>query len=611
MNQDRIRRISQFVWLGYIASIFLLVIVLIGVSSADRNNAQYYWTELREVNHATVLIEGQPPLEVELPYRIDSVLPGDKITVLSEAYTLIYDNVLFRVNGASLDIYVDDVLFFATGQPNTYPWFQGTPSPQISMLDLPTTDGIKQFRFEYTVGQVVTSIELSEFFVGDSPILFIHMLQKNMPTFIMAFAMFMAGLVLLTVSLMSMRTTSAAAAIAWLGFGCLAFGLWNMCANDLAVYFIPLRASVYTLTHIAMLAVISPLTIFYRRVLDRPDSISLRAVSASASVLALSTMSLHLTGAMPFAVTGSVIRLFVPAAMIVLGALIVRYYLKTREDMSRRISTPSVILAVFSCLDIISVMLGRANGNTWLQVGFIVFTVWMSIFGGNFVNQRFNTARQSERLAIEVEAMTANLQKQRELSQRFTETAEQVRAMRHDMRHQLSALRGYIMQGQNSEALSYIDQLEQSAPSYNLLMLTDNFAVNAVISFYLAIAEANDITTDLQMVVPADLGQVNESDLSIIFGNLFENAIEASLYLPKEQRAIKIRSQVVKGVLTITVDNVFDGAYEASGGVFYSRKRTGKGIGISSVQTIVDRYDGTMKIDIANNQFMVSLMIKL
>jgi sensor histidine kinase regulating citrate/malate metabolism len=207
--------------------------------------------------------------------------------------------------------------------------------------------------------------------------------------------------------------------------------------------------------------------------------------------------------------------------------------------------------------------------------------------------------------------MSANLEKQRELYQRFNETAEQTRRMRHDMRHQLSAIRGLVEADQNDEALQYIDELEQGTPSVSQLVLTENFVVNAVVSYYLAIATDKGISTDLQLAVPTDLGRVNESDMSIIFGNLFENAIEASLYLPEEQRAIKMRSMVVGNNLTLTVDNAFDGNYEARDGVFYSRKRTGRGVGLSSVQSIVERYDGSMKIEIANNQFMVSLMVKL
>jgi signal transduction histidine kinase len=605
------RKVGQAFWSIFAVLLTLMVVVLIGASAAQRNNVTYHWTEMRVVNRAVVQINDQIPFEASLPYLVENANPGDVIVVTSEVDTAIYDNMLFRVNGASLNIYIDEQLYLSTGQPNSYPGFQRTPSPQISMLDLPTVDSVKLFRFECTVGDVIHRLELSEFYVGDTAIIFINMLRNSGLSFMVAFMLLLAGVVLMAVSIMSIRATSAASAMVWLGLSCLFFGLWNLTANDLAVYFVPLRALIYTVSHVSMLLIISPMTVFYRRILDRPGSMALRSVNVVAAMLAFTTIGLHLSGVYCFAQSSLVMRLSVPLALVVLGAFLLVETVSLRDETARSLLVPATILAACAGFDALHLLLSQRSDNTWLLVGFLIFTVWMSIFGGRYVNQRFETALQSERLAIEVDAMSASLEKQRDLYQRFHETVEQTRRMRHDMRHQLSAIRGLVEADQNDDALQYIDELEQNTPSVSQLVLTENFVVNAVVSYYLAIATDSGIATDLQLAVPTDLGRINESDMSIVFGNLFENAIEASLHLPEEQRAIKMRSMVIGNNLTLTIDNAFDGNYEARDGVFYSRKRTGRGLGLSSVQSIVERYDGSMKIEIANNQFMVSLMVKL
>ena len=612
-NQNQVSKVTNAIRLVYLLAMAFLVTVLFGISLADRNNVRYYWTELHEVNKATVTINGQTAPDVELPHVVRPVRAGDRITLVTSAETILYDNLLFKVSGASLDIYIDDVLYLSTGQPDTYPSFQRTPSPQITMIDLPTESGLKEFRLEYVISDAADSIELSEFYIGDSATLFIHMLRVNGLTFLISLALLIAGVTLTFISLMSIRATSVAIAMVWLGLSCLAFGVWNVSANDLTVYFLPVRSLVYSLGYVGMLAVVSPLTVFYRRVLGRPRALAFRLVGTSAELLALLAMVSHLSGVMPFVVTGRVIRPFVSLSLIAIGVLLIIDFFKLHEELARRLLQPTMLLSFFALLDLCqTILIGfRPVGSGFLQAGFLAFTVWMMVLGGDLVNQRFKRARQSERLGIEVEALANNLEKQRELYQRLSESSEQVRMMRHDMRHQLSALRGYIEAGDNNGAVAYLNQLDLDTPSFAQLMLTDNFAVNAVVSHYLLKAEANGIDTDLRLTVPSDLGRVNESDMGIIFGNLFENAIEASMYLPENQRVIRMRSQVVKNRLTLTVDNAFDGNYESRDGVFYSRKRTGKGIGLSSVQTIVERYDGSMKIEIANNQFMVSLMVKL
>jgi signal transduction histidine kinase len=641
---ENIRRLSQFFRLAYNLIIGLLIIILVGASAADRYNVHYYWTALREISQATVTVNDQESFEIELPCVVDSVKVGDKVTVSFEAEVVSFDNLLFHVTGASLDIYIDDALIYQTGQQNTYPRFQKTPAPQISMLDLPITGDTEsgsdelspddfppgelplgrsgsvvyttgrpvRFRFEYTVAPATSQLRISRFHIGDTAILFLFMLRVNSLSFIMAFVIFMAGLVLAGIALISIRATSAAVPMFWLGVGCLAFGLWQLISNELSIYFIPLHSLVYTLAYLSMLAVSPAMTIFYRRILERPRSWVLRTLDCLSAVLALSTVALHLSGTAPFAVTGGLIRAFVPTVFVVLGGFVLIESTVLHDQLTKNLTVPAMVLAGCTLVDLFDLLVfgGVLSGLT-LRIGFMFFTVWMAIFGARHVNQRLETARQSERLAIELETITNTLEKQREHYHSLSETSEQIRVMRHDMRHQLSVLRGYLGAGDTNGALAYIDLLDQSTPSYAQMMLTDNFAVNAVISHYLTMAAENDISTDLQLVVPADLGQISENDMSIIFGNLFENAIEASLYLPEEQRVIRMRSRVVGKNLTLTVDNAFDGNYDARGGVFYSRKRTGRGIGLTSVQTIVERYQGSMKIEAANNQFMVSLMVRM
>jgi sensor histidine kinase YesM len=438
------------------------------------------------------------------------------------------------------------------------------------------------------------------------------MIAQHSFTLAISIMLLIIGISLATISLMAARATSAAIAMAWLGTSCLAFGIWDFSSNQLALYMLPMHSLLYTLSYVGMLSVVSPLTAFYRKVTDQPDSIALRSISAVAALLALSAILMHLLGIIPFATSGVVIRPFVPLALIALGLVILVEYLQLRESTVKSLVAPALLLALFAIADLVNLLLIRhPGGDRILQVGFLIFTGWMVVFGGNFVRQRFEMARQSRQLSIEVDTMASNLEKQRELYQQLSESSEQVRAMRHDFRHQLSALHGFLEEGNLKGAVDYIEQLEEYTPSFARMTLTDNFAINAVVSHYLLLAQSNNIDTDLQLVVPTDLGQVSDSDLSIIFGNLFENAIEASLYLPEEQRVIRMRCQVVKSNLTLIVDNAFDGNYESRGGVFYSRKRTGRGIGLSSVRTIVERYQGSMKVEVANGQFMVSLMIKL
>jgi signal transduction histidine kinase len=611
LSRQRLKQISLGIWLVYFVALAGLGVVLVGTAAADRNNVNYHWTQMRTVVVAS-LEDGDKTSPVGLPHIAQGLEPGQSLTLSFAAETSLHDNLMFKVTGASLRVFIDDRLYLSTGQPDTYPAYQQTPSPEVIMLALPNTEGVKHFRLEYTVAEAVDTLSMPELYIGDSTVLFIQLLSDHSLTLAMSMMLLLGGAVLIGIALLAMRSIPSALTLVWLGISCLAFGLWNISSNDLAVYLMPLQSLLYSLSYIGMLAVVSPLTALYRTVLDRPSSLVLKALSAMAAGLALIAVALHLSGAWPFAISGRYIRAFVPFSLIVLGAFITYEYWRLRDPYARRLIAPTLLLSLFSAADLVFMaLLPGSAGNGILLLGFMLFTAWMIVFGMRYVDQAFEQARQSEQLAVEVDALASNLEKQRDLYLRLSDSAEQIRRMRHDMRHQLSALRGYLEAGDSSGAIDYIEQIEPNSANIAQMMLTDNFTVNAVVNHYQALADANQIQTDLMLVVPADLGRISESDMSIIFGNLFENAIEASLYLPEDRRVIRMRSQVVKKNLTITVDNAFDGVFDARGGVFYSRKRTGKGIGLSSVHSIVERYDGTIKVEVANGQFMVSLMVRM
>jgi sensor histidine kinase regulating citrate/malate metabolism len=327
-------------------------------------------------------------------------------------------------------------------------------------------------------------------------------------------------------------------------------------------------------------------------------------------IFAIIALALHLAGKIPFAISGEYIRILNVLGLVSMLFLIVYEHLGIRNRLASQLLPPAIIFTVLAIVDILNnLYLNWLAGNAFLQIGLLIFTIWVSVFAWRVVVQNFDRAQKAEELALEVATMGSNLEKQRSLYSRLTEVTESVRTMRHDLRHQLSALRAYLLEGDNQGALEYLNKLDNNNPNFQKLLISDNFAVNAVVSHYMSMAEEDEIQCDIQLVVPAEVGRIDDNDLAIIFGNLYENAIDASMYLQPSKRFIKMRSQVAGKKLTMTIDNTFDGAYRQEDGHFLSRKHFGRGIGLSSVRTIVERYDGSIKVEAANGVFMVSLYV--
>ncbi len=74
---------------------------------------------------------------------------------------------------------------------------------------------------------------------------------------------------------------------------------------------------------------------------------------------------------------------------------------------------------------------------------------------------------------------------------------------------------------------------------------------------------------------------------------------------------IKINSKLFEKLLTITVDNSFNGVFKRDGDVFLSSKREGTGIGLSSVRAVVEKHSGMCKFEVQDNVFMASVCVKV
>lgn len=189
------------------------------------------------------------------------------------------------------------------------------------------------------------------------------------------------------------------------------------------------------------------------------------------------------------------------------------------------------------------------------------------------------------------------------------ERIEQARAARHDLRHHISVIDAHLQTGDTAGLHKYIEDYKSTLPVSNELTLCENYAVNAIVLHYMQAARAKGIEVSAELTVPQEAG-IAGTDLCIVFGNCLENAIEACERMDGGRKFIRIKSEFRGAVLVILVDNSFDGTARRDGKAFLSSKRSGRGIGVTSVQAVVKKYNGTVKFEPDGTVFRVSVMLQ-
>ena len=98
----------------------------------------------------------------------------------------------------------------------------------------------------------------------------------------------------------------------------------------------------------------------------------------------------------------------------------------------------------------------------------------------------------------------------------------------------------------------------------------------------------------------------------MLFGNLIENATDACREESGDNRRIVIRAMTDEYTLCLGIDNTFTGTLKKDlGGVLFSSKHKGFGIGVESVKSIAEKYGGTYCAEVKDKMFMSSVLLNL
>ena len=124
-----------------------------------------------------------------------------------------------------------------------------------------------------------------------------------------------------------------------------------------------------------------------------------------------------------------------------------------------------------------------------------------------------------------------------------------------------------------------------------------------------SLARSKKIAVRADARIPVRLS-MSELDLCCIIGNLFDNAIEASMALPEEKRMIRVYMDMKGTQLYISFTN-FTAVRKLAkvGKRFRTTKGEGHGFGLMRIDNIVERLNGYLKRASEDGAFTTEILI--
>lgn len=139
-----------------------------------------------------------------------------------------------------------------------------------------------------------------------------------------------------------------------------------------------------------------------------------------------------------------------------------------------------------------------------------------------------------------------------------------------------------------------------------------NAVVDALIGSKTALAEMNEIMVDVDMAALPGL-QMTDRDLTVMIGNLYDNAIDANLKIPDvDKRFIHIKILFDGGNVLFMFENAtLEEKHTGNTDVWTTTKEDSSvhGFGIKNIDRIVQMYDGYCERDMKDHVFRCRIRI--
>ena len=180
--------------------------------------------------------------------------------------------------------------------------------------------------------------------------------------------------------------------------------------------------------------------------------------------------------------------------------------------------------------------------------------------------------------------------------------------LRHDILNHIEIIAGLI-RTDKEKALEYIESVTHNQlGQMKYFIKTDNDCFDAIANAKLAVCEKLNIKVQVR-VMNNTLNRLKNDEIGVIFGNLFDNAIDATKNSKEKRIEVDIQQQGKR--CSIIMQNSIDESVLQNNAELETTKQDKEfhGLGLKNIQRIVDNYGGMINFFEENSFFSCDILI--
>ena len=245
--------------------------------------------------------------------------------------------------------------------------------------------------------------------------------------------------------------------------------------------------------------------------------------------------------------------------------------------------------------------------GSWLAVQFIPMVSCLAFFAAVSLLQR--ESQIQNQLRHEYDLLSSQINQSKVHLSTLQRLNQDAVTLRHNMRHHLALLKGYLLNHDVPQALQYLDETEKEINAITPVKYCQNEVVNLIFSHYALRAKELSCTWKVDIRLPEQL-PLRDTELCVLLSNSLENAIHAVAELPVHERTIIVEIRPYQSRLLIKVENSCSAPVVLRDGLPES-SQPGHGYGVRSIAAIVQKHCGNILFTAQDCTFLLQAVIPL
>ena len=181
----------------------------------------------------------------------------------------------------------------------------------------------------------------------------------------------------------------------------------------------------------------------------------------------------------------------------------------------------------------------------------------------------------------------------------------------HNIKYYLKQISIYLEGKQYKKIADILSELQMGIHSEEKDIICSNHFLNSLLIDYREVAKRNNVQTDIFVEAGFKIEFMREGDTTSILGNLLDNAMEAAKECKSGKVSVALYMENGGSLAVCRIRNNFVGELKSEGIQLFTTKENPElhGIGLKSVNRLVDQYSGYLQQDYEKGIYVTTVIL--